>query len=103
MENKRTASEKTLKKFGLSQDEWQALYYKFDGKCHICKRSLEGKHANVDHEHVRGWKKMPPNKRKQFVRGLACFQCNRLLLQKSVTIKKLKAATAYLEEYEKSK
>lgn len=101
MENKRTASKQTLKKFGLSQEEWQALYYKFDGKCHICRRSLEGKRANVDHEHVKNWSKLPPEKRKHYCRGMLCYLCNKLLLPRMVTVKLLKATIIYLEEYEK--
>ena len=53
------------------------------GVCAICKRVPPSLRLNIDHEHVKGWKKMPPEQRKQYVRGLLCFQCNRLCLQKS--------------------
>lgn len=99
--SKRTASKATLKKYGLSQEEWQALYYKFDGCCWICGRSLEGKLACVDHEHVKGFKKMSPEEKKKHLRGILCYQDNKLVVSRVVTPERLRKAAKYLEEHEK--
>lgn len=61
-------SKQTLKRYGLSMEEWVAMYDKFGGTCHVCRKP--SKRLCVDHFHVRGWAKMPPEERKQYVRGL---------------------------------
>lgn len=88
----------TLKKYGLSKEEWLVLYNKHDGLCHVCLKP--SKRLNIEHEHVKGWKNMPPQEKKKYVRGLACFVCNYKLLQKGIDIARLKNAVRYLEEYE---
>jgi hypothetical protein len=45
------------------------------GACAICRREVE--RLCIDHEHVRGWKRMPPEQRRLYVRCLACTYCNR--------------------------
>lgn len=73
----------TLRTYGLTQDEWIALLQAQGWVCPICEqgndRPKTGKQAlwNTDHEHVRGWAKMPPEQRKRYVRGILCFYCNR--------------------------
>jgi len=92
----------TLKKYGLSAEEWQALYDKYGGACHICKKIPNGR-LNVDHFHVKGWAKLPPEERKKWVRGLACYVCNNRILTRGVTIEKLQNAVDYLKEWESKK
>ena len=101
----RTPSKATLKKYGLSLEEWTDLYNKHDGCCHICLKpqSAEAKRAlHVDHEHVKGWKDMPPEQRKQHVRGLICYTCNRFRMTRGTTLETARGMVRYLEEYEKS-
>lgn len=86
----------TLNKYGLSLDEWKAKFKEQGGVCAICKNP--GKLC-VDHEHVPGWKKMPPEKRKTFVRGLLCWVCNYFYVGKGMTIFRSKNVTTYLEAY----
>lgn len=104
----RTPSKATLKKYGLSLDEWIALYNKHDGRCWICKAPFDGsdrryepRTACVDHEHVKGFKKMSDDEKRQYIRGMLCFQCNRLIAQKSNTVEKLQAGISYLNNYKR--
>lgn len=92
-------SKNTLKRYGLSLEEWMAMYNLYDGACHICKVST--KRLCVDHEHIRGWKFLLPDERKKYVRGLLCYTCNNRLLTRGVTIVKLRGAIEYLERWEK--
>jgi hypothetical protein len=55
---------------------------------------------HTDHQHVRNWKKMPPEKRKLYVRGILCWPCNSLLRVR-VTVPWLQGALDYLSDYEK--
>lgn len=91
-------SNATLRKYGLSAAEWQSIYDGQNGLCPICEKPLT--RACVDHKHVRGWKTMPPDERKKFVRGLLCFICNFRILTRGVTVEKLERAAAYLRKYE---
>lgn len=55
---------------------------------------------HVDHSHVRGWKKLPPEERRKYVRGLTCFVDNSVFLRRGATPERLRSAAAYLERYE---
>lgn len=54
---------------------------------------------HIDHDHAPRWAKMPAERRKTFVRGLACHMCNRVWLRRGATPERLRAAAAYLEAY----
>lgn len=63
-------SSNTLKKYGLTTDEWLALYDRQNGYCPICGKQLRGrdnlgKQPAVDHDHKTGK-----------IRGLCCLYCN---------------------------
>ena len=69
-----------LRKFGITQIQWDALYKLQKGRCPICDKSLvkpsnnSGKRASpVDHDHK------PPNR----VRGITCLHCNRFKIAKN--------------------
>lgn len=97
-------SKQTLKKYGLSEDDWKDLYNKYDGCCHLCFEKFGEKRIYIDHEHVDNYKNLTQEERKKKVRGLLNYQCNFILLQKSNdNLDKLRKAVAYLEKYEKSK
>ncbi len=102
----REASEATLKKYGLTRDEWRAIWVEQGMKCPICEKTPKTQtpvEFNIDHQHVRGWKKMSPEEKKKYVRGIVCGWCNRSYLAKGMTIKKAKLMSAYLEKHEKRK
>lgn len=99
----------TLKKYGLSEEEWMAILLRQGGVCAICKLAptpspKTGKTLlNVDHEHVKLWKKMPPEKRKLYVRALLCWQCNRFRMFRGATKEYAYNMYKMLEEYEERK
>lgn len=55
----------------------------------------------MDHYHVKGWKRMNPDRRRLYVRGLVCFFCNRYYISKGITVEKAKNIIAYLLRWEK--
>lgn len=93
----------TLKKYGLTQAEWVSILRSQDCKCAICGNSLEDKRCNTDHFHVKGYKKMPPEKKKLYLRGILCWTCNRLIVGRGVTIQRLEKALAYMKSFEERK
>ena len=62
------------KTYGIHIDYWQALLESQGGGCAICKRK-DGRLC-VDHIHQKGYKKMPPEEKIKYVRGILCFLCN---------------------------
>lgn len=51
----------------------------------------------TDHKHVKGWKAMPPEKRKLYVRGILCWFCNHSYLGRSMTLERARNVVKYLE------
>jgi len=70
----------TLKKYGWTESDYRYQWKLQDGLCGLCGQELEGKRVNIDHEHVRGWKRMRPERRRLFIRSLLHARCNRFLL-----------------------
>lgn len=95
----------TLKKYGLSYGDWLALLATQDFKCGVCGKvpsqsKKDGKvRLVIDHEHVRGWKAMPPEERKLYVRGLTCWYCNHAYLGRGITVEKAEGVVRYLKAY----
>lgn len=95
----------TLKRYGLTLEDWREILDRQGGVCAICKK-LPGPAKNtgkirmvIDHEHVRGWKNMPPAKRKLYVRGLCCWWCNASYLGRSITAEKARNMAVYLDQH----
>lgn len=58
-----------LKTYGLTLEQYEALYEAQGGVCYICQRATgKVRRLAVDHDHLTGW-----------VRGLLCKPCNSLL------------------------
>lgn len=90
----------TLKRYGLSLEEWKAMLDDQGGVCFVCEKEPPNGRLCTDHDHVKKWKKMPPDQRKLYVRGLLCSYCNLRLLRKGWTLKKLERAVEYVKRYE---
>jgi hypothetical protein len=68
------------RKFGITQKQWEDMFYMQGGQCPICFKPLhfpdihgKGKRASpVDHDHKTGR-----------VRGLTCLHCNRFKIAKN--------------------
>jgi hypothetical protein len=86
-----------LKKYGITIENWLAMYEAQGGRCAICGVDPPSGRLNVDHDHVRGWKKMPDGERAKHVRGLLCWTCNLYIVGRGVTVERLRAALAYLQ------
>jgi hypothetical protein len=48
-----------------------------------------------------GWKKMPAEERKKYVRGLLCWFCNHYYVGRAITVEKASRVVLYLQNYEK--
>ena len=59
----------TLKTYGITSDQYWALYGAQGGTCYICQRAKgTTKKLAVDHDHATG-----------YVRGLLCGPCNKVI------------------------
>ena len=90
---------KTLARYGLTLEAWRAILDRQGGVCAVCRRVPTSGRLCVDHEHVKGWKKKPPEERAKAVRGLLCFFCNHYYVGRAITVAKSRNVTAYLERY----
>jgi len=99
----------TLKVYGLTLEAWTRLVEDCpvqadgDAGCMICGKLPPSRVLVIDHEHVRGWKQMPPEQRKKYVRGLLGHTCNHYILSRYATVKILELAATYLQRYEDRK
>ncbi len=84
-------------------EDWRLLLLSQGGVCGACGHLPPALRLNVDHEHVRGWKDMPSEKRRLYVRGLLCYMCNHYRLARGATVDNLRGAADYLERYEERK
>jgi hypothetical protein len=89
----------TLKRYGLSLEEWQEIVDRQEGVCAICRKLPKTGRLCIDHEHIKGWKKLPPQQRKLAVRGLLCFFCNSRYCSRGITIEKAENMAQYLKNY----
>lgn len=90
-------SRPTLKKYGLTYEDWRYIAYRQGYRCGVCGEERE--RLVIDHEHVRGWKAMPPEERRKYVRGLTCWYCNHAYLGRGITIEKARGVLNYLLAY----
>ena len=90
----------TLKKYGLSEAEWAEILDRQGAVCAVCKKAPSTGRLCIDHDHAKGWKKMPPEKRKLFVRGLLCWVCNHYYLGRGISITKAENVVLYLKRYQ---
>ena len=75
-----------LKEYGLTQDDYDDLLKKQDGRCGICEFKVLDKKLVVDHCHLTGR-----------VRGLLCTKCNVAIGLLRDDPELVKAALRYLE------
>ncbi len=105
-------SKVTLKKYGFGtrstglwegqspEDDWLAMLAMQGNVCPICKKAPTTGRWVTDHEHVRGWKDMPPSERRKYVRGITCWFCNSTYLGRAMSHLKAVHMVAYFESYE---
>lgn len=93
-------SKATLAKYGLTEADWRLLLEKQGGVCAVCKTEPKKGRLCIDHEHVKGWSKMPPEQRKLYVRGLLDWFCNHYYVGRCITVAKAQGVVDYLKEYD---
>lgn len=97
MPEARQPSKPTLRKYGLTVDEWRAMLNLQGGVCAVCGTLPASGTLHIDHEHVRGWTKMEPAQRRLHVRGLLCYRDNRFFCSKGMTPARARRIAEYLE------
>jgi len=76
-----------VKKYGISEDQFQEILKLQGGVCAICERHQRYRRLSIDHSHKTGK-----------VRGLLCNFCNRSLGRYGDSPIRLRKAAAYLED-----
>ena len=89
----------TLRRYGLSELEWRAIGVRQGWVCCVCRQHPKAGRLVIDHEHVKGWRDMPPAQRKRYVRGLLCWFCNHYHLARAMTEQKAYNVYLYLQDY----
>ena len=66
--------------YGITIEEKNQKLKFQNNKCDICEREFKkGSRINIDHIHVKGFKKMKSEEKRKYIRALLCFRCNRAL------------------------
>jgi hypothetical protein len=91
----------TLEKYGLNPELYRLMAECQGNVCYVCQKLPKSERLNVDHFHVKGFKKMAPEEKRKHIRGLLCFFCNRYYVGRCITIAKAKRVVEYLEAYER--
>jgi len=73
-----------LKKYGITETEYNKLLDYSDNKCYICGNPPKTRALNIDHDH-RQEKKLKKEGKSlgRSVRGILCFWCNSHLISKT--------------------
>lgn len=89
----------TLKKYGLALAQWMALLDRAQGRCELCGNVPSTGRLVIDHDHVKGWKALPPELRASHVRGLVCWACNHFRIGRN-TLLSANAVLVYLANHD---
>jgi len=90
----------TLRKYGLTAEEWLALLEGQGWRCPVCRRPARTLRLNIDHDHVPMWAKLQPEDRKRYVRGVLCTYCNFRRVNSRMPADEAARIAAYLAAYE---
>jgi len=96
--NTLTPRDKYLRKeYGITEAEYMKMLKVQDGKCALCGQVPKPTtNLHVDHEHVLGYQRMPPEERRKYVRGLLDYRCNKFKLGRT-TLSDARRIFEYLE------
>ena len=90
----------TLRRYGLTVEGWRAICERQGWCCAVCRKVPPNGRLCLDHEHVKGWKRMKAEQRATFVRGILCTWCNHWYCGRGITVEKAENVVAYLVAYE---
>ena len=94
----RVPTQATLRKYGLTAEEWLAILKAQGNVCAICKRVPKSGRWVTDHQHVKGFKHLAL--RRPWVRGIICSFCNSHCVGRFMTLAKAYNVVDYLEAHE---
>jgi hypothetical protein len=96
----RVPTDATLAKYGMTYEGWSTLLRRQGFACAICKQIPSTGMLRIDHAHVKGWKKLPPEEKRKHVRGLLCYFDNKFTLARQGNQSwRLRAAADYLDAH----
>lgn len=95
-----TPSPQTLRRYGITREQWLELLAAQDWKCPICDKTGPDVKWNTDHEHVRGWDKMSDKERARYTRGILCAYCNHRRVHSSISGDVAQRIADYIKAYE---
>ena len=90
---------KSLRRYGWTMTDWQYQLDVQGGVCALCDKLPPSRKLVIDHVHVKGWKRMPPEKRRRYVRALVCNFCNRNVLRAFMTLDRAHRLVDYFQIY----
>jgi hypothetical protein len=95
----------TLKRHGLTPEQWQEMLDRQGGQCSLCPPGHlpPSNMLNIDHQHVRGYDQMPPERKRVYHRGLVCYWHNKNFLGRGASVDLFVRAAEYLRAYEERK
>lgn len=100
MSDIKAPSDATLRKYGITAEEWLRVLASQGNVCAVCKRVPKSGRWVTDHHHAPKFKKMPPHQRRGFVRGVICPFCNSHCVGRFMTLVKARNIVTYLEQYD---
>jgi hypothetical protein len=93
-------SQATLKKYGLSAEDWLTILEEQSWVCPIMGTVPSTGRFVIDHEHVVGWSGMPPEERKKYVRGIVSWYANHAYLGRGISVERAANVLQFLTRYE---
>ncbi len=87
-------------RYGLTLDGFLDLVEAQNGQCAICSTTSPGRghqFFSVDHEHVEGFRSLPPAQKLLHIRGLLCHRCNVGLGMVRDSVEVVRSLIRYLE------
>lgn len=90
----------TLRRYGITRGDWLDIIARQGWVCPVCLKGSGSTRWNVDHEHVPGWSKRPPEERKRYVRGVLCVYCNFRRVNSRMPADEARRIADYLAAYE---
>lgn len=90
----------TLRRYGLTADEWLGLLKAQGWRCPICRKAARLVKLNTDHAHVPAWKTRPPAERKRHVRGVLCSYCNHRRVNSCMGAEEARRIADYMAAHE---
>lgn len=89
-------TKQTLNKYGLTEQDYNDILRSQGGVCPICYKVP----TCIDHFHVPGYNELPPEIKRQYVRGIVCIYCNREFLMREMTLERARNIVKYLEAFD---